>query len=122
MGRERSSMRLTTLCAVISLACVAVLKAAFPDAHNPPPPGWTGAVFKLSQAYPATLPNLEPGSKRKWTQFDFKKPADAPRYLQAVLDYCLEGNTANNFADVSANGITRRGCIRPAAGASSFME
>src|SRR4051794_41226454 len=73
------------------------LHAAFPDAHNPPPTGWTGPVFKLSQAFPTTLPNLEPVSQRKWAQFDFKKPADAPKYLQAVLDYCLEGNTANTF-------------------------
>jgi hypothetical protein len=87
--------------------CLAALKAAFPDAHDPPPAGWTGAVFKLSQAYPITLPNLEATSKRKWTQFDFKKPADAPKYLQAVLDYCLEGNTASNFADVSANSVRK---------------
>jgi hypothetical protein len=92
---------------VIAAMCSVVLGAAFPDAHNPPPQGWTGPVFKLSQAYPATLPNLEPLSKRKWTQFDFKNPAQAPQYLQAVLDYCLEGNTANNFADVSANAIRK---------------
>jgi hypothetical protein len=27
--------------------------------------------------------------------------------LQAVLDYCLEGNTANNFADVSTNSLRK---------------
>jgi hypothetical protein len=67
------------------------VEAAFPDAHDPPPPGWTGPVFKLSQNYPATRPNLEPVGKRKWTQ----------------LDYCLEGNTANNFADISQNTIRK---------------
>lgn len=82
-------------------------QAAFPDAHDPPPSGWTGPVFKLSQAYPATLPTLEPLSKRKWRQFDFKNPAQAPQYLQAVLNYCLEGNTANNFADVSQNSVRK---------------
>lgn len=97
----------------LSMGCVAValmgasIEAAFPNAKNPPPPGWTGPVFTLSQAYPATRPNLEPLSKRKWTQFDFTKPADAPKYLKAVLDYCLEGNTANNFADVSANTVRK---------------
>src|SRR6185295_14969017 len=81
--------------------CAAHAYAAFPDAHDPPPAGWTGPVFKLSQAYPATLPKLEPLSKRKWRQFDPKNPTQAPQYLQAVLNYCLEGNTADNFADVS---------------------
>jgi hypothetical protein len=66
-----------------------------------------GPVFKLSQAYPATLPSLEPLNRRKWTQFDFKNPTDAPKYLQAVLDYCLEGNAANNFADVSTNTVRK---------------
>jgi hypothetical protein len=59
----------------------------------------------LSQSYPATRPALEPLNKRKWTQFNFKNPMEAPQYLQAVLDYCLEGNTANNFADVSQNPV-----------------
>jgi hypothetical protein len=31
----------------------------------------------------------------------------APQYLKAVLDYCLEGNTANNFADVSQNPVRK---------------
>jgi len=92
---------------VLAVACVVVLEAAFKDAFNLPPAGWTGPVFKLSQAYPATLPALEPSSQRKWTQFDFKKPAEASKYLQAVLDYCLAGNTANNFADISANSVRK---------------
>lgn len=74
---------------------------------DPPPTGWTGPVFKLSQSYPATLPGLEPLSKRRWRQFDFKNPAQAPQYLKAVLDYCLEGNTADNFADVSQNTVRK---------------
>jgi hypothetical protein len=74
---------------------------------DPPPTGWTGPVFKLSQNYPKTLPRLEPLSKRRWRQFDFRKPVEAPKYLQAVLDYCLEGNTANNFADISQNAVRK---------------
>ena len=86
---------------VSSLAC-----AVFPSSQTEPPPtGWTGPVFKLSQAYPVSAPALEPASKRPWLQFDFRKPAEAPQYMQAVLDYCLEGNTANNFADVAANAV-----------------
>ena len=93
--------------AVMAVVGSAVLDAAFPDAHDAPPAGWTGPIFKLSQNYPATLPALEPASQRPWTQFDFTKPADAPKYLQAVLNYCLEGNTANSFADVSANTVRK---------------
>jgi hypothetical protein len=93
---------------IIGLLVVAgAAQAQFPDARDPPPPGWTGPVFKLSQAYPATLPALEPLSKRKWRQFDFKKPAEAPKYLQAVLDYCLEGNTPANFNEVGQNPVRK---------------
>lgn len=108
MSRARGPVVLRGI-AVITVAATASagLSAAFPDAHDMPPAGWTGPVFKLSQSYPATLPPLEPLSQRPWTQFDFTKPADAPKYLQAVLNYCLEGNTANSFADVSANTIRK---------------
>jgi hypothetical protein len=89
------------------MAMAVTIDAAFPNALNTPPPGWTGPVFKLSQAYPTTQPNLEPLSKRNWAQFNFKDPAEAPKYLQAVLDYCLEGNKENDFADVSLNPIRK---------------
>ena len=79
----------------------------FPNAHDKPPNGWTGPVFKLSQNYPKTRPALEPASKRPWTQFDFKNPTQAPKYIKAVLDYCLEGNTADTFADVSQNPVRK---------------
>lgn len=92
---------------VSTLVASPLVQAQFPDAHDPPPPGWTGPVFKLSQAYPATLPALEPLSKRKWRQFNFRQAAEAPKYLQAVLDYCLEGNVDNNFADVSQNSVRK---------------
>jgi hypothetical protein len=95
------------LAIVTALTTAGSALAAFPDARDLPPAGWTGPVFKLSQAYPASLPNLEALSKRKWRQFDFKVPAEAPKYLQAVLDYCLEGNTANNFADVGQNPVRK---------------
>jgi hypothetical protein len=92
---------------IVTGGAAVTVHAAFPDAHDTPPPGWTGPVFKLSQAYPATLPGLEPVSSRTWTQFDFKNAAEAPKYLQAVLDYCLAGNTANNFADISQNTLRK---------------
>ena len=30
--------------------------AQFPDAHDAAPPGWGGSVFRLSQAYPKSMP------------------------------------------------------------------
>lgn len=93
--------------AALSLGGAIPARAQFPSAHNGPPSGWTGPVFKLSQAYPATRPALEPASKRRWVQFDFKNATQAPQYLRAVLDYCLEGNTADAFADVSANPVRK---------------
>jgi hypothetical protein len=105
MKHSKTLRPLLTAVIWIGASCLAALYAAFPDAHDPPPAGWKGHVFKLSQNYPATLPALEAASKRKWTTLDFKNPVQAPQYLKAVLDYCLEGNTANNFNDVSANTV-----------------
>lgn len=78
--------------------------AVFPDAHNLPPVGWTGPVFKLSQNYPTSLPSI---SNPPWMQFDFTNPTQAPQYMNAVLNYCMQGNTANNFADVSKNTVRK---------------
>jgi hypothetical protein len=77
------------------------------DFTDVPPTGWTGPKFKLSDDYPATLPRLEPLSKRPWRQFDFKNPAEAPKYLQALLNYCLEANTPDNFNDVATNSVRK---------------
>src|SRR4051812_30941823 len=68
------------------------LAAAFPDAHDGPPPGWTGPVFHLNQSYPATRPGL---GATPWREIRLRnQPA---QYLKAVLDYALEGNTAVDF-------------------------
>ena len=106
MMRQRFSIHMA-IAAIAAAVGVVVVEAAFPDAHDSPPAGWTGPVFKLSQNYPATQPALEPIAKRKWTQFDFRNPAQAPQYLQAVLEYCLEGNKENSFADVSQNPVRK---------------
>jgi len=47
IGIARSALMVVGMLVVSAVAC-----AAFPDAHDPPPAGWTGPVFKLSQAYP----------------------------------------------------------------------
>jgi hypothetical protein len=62
---------------------------AFPDAHDPPIPGWSGPVFKLRQDYPATLPAPE---SYPWKALD---PATQPiEYVRSVLAYAYEGNLA----------------------------
>jgi hypothetical protein len=65
----------------------------FPDyRENDKPPTWTGSVFKLSQNYPATRPAAE---TLPWKSIDFKtQPA---QYLQAVLNYCYEGNIDSDW-------------------------
>ncbi|TMQ34986.1 MAG: hypothetical protein E6K70_04690, partial [Planctomycetota bacterium] len=75
----------------VSLAWPNAGIAQFPDAHDPPPPGWTGPVFKLRQDYPPAVP---PSENYPWKQIDFKtQPLD---YLQSVLQYCYQGNTDPN--------------------------
>jgi len=51
----------------------------------PPPPGWNGHVFALSQNYPAQPPAPE---ARPWEALDFhQQPLE---YLRSVLAYALE--------------------------------
>lgn len=99
-----AKLRVGLLCGVLPILLPLVAHAAFPDARDAPPPGWQGPVFRLSQNYPRTLPRI---SNPPWMRHDFMDPAQAPQYMQAVLNYCLQGNTANNFADVSRNGVRK---------------
>lgn len=69
-----------------------VWAASFPDAHEPPPPGWTGPVFKLSQNYPATPP---PAATYPWKSIDPKTQPE--QYINAVLAYAVEGNIATDW-------------------------
>lgn len=64
----------------------------FPDAHELPPAGWTGAVFKLSQAYPTSPPASQ---THPWESIDFKTQPQS--YMDAVLDYVYEGNIEVDF-------------------------
>ena len=85
-----NALRLSLALLVLLLTRPAL--AQFPDAHDPPPAGWTGQVFKLKQDYPQTLP---PTGSRPWTAISFKtKPND---YMKAVLAYALEGNKEVDF-------------------------
>ncbi len=88
MTRASARPELTGLFLAVFLAALTPeARAQFPDAHDAPPAGWTGRVFKLRQDYPASLP---PAGPLPWKQFDFK--TEPTRYLKAVLDYALEGN------------------------------
>lgn len=76
---------------------------AYRNAVSPPPPGWTGPVFKLSHDYPKQSPGACPPSVCTWLandQVDFSIGLDdAPPvwndvyagYLQQILDYIKEG-------------------------------
>jgi hypothetical protein len=80
------------LVASTALACALVLRAgaqpaAFPDAHETPPSGWTGPVFKLRQDFPSSQPSAE---QLPWKSIDFRtQPGE---YARAVLAYAFEGN------------------------------
>lgn len=56
-GGGRAMRRILGLALVVGAAAVRLAaQTDFPDAHEAPPPGWTGPVFTLSQAYPAVRP------------------------------------------------------------------
>jgi hypothetical protein len=101
-------MSLTTTLAIGALTSAAAW-GAFPDSLSAPP-GWTGLKFKLSQAYPTAVPTSAADTAKPWLAFDFKQPAQAPQYMQAVLDYCMEGNVdltspQKSFSDISTNSV-----------------
>jgi hypothetical protein len=80
-------------------ANVNIARAQFPDAHDPPPAGWSGPVFRLKQDYPATRP---PAGSRPWMQFSFRTQPN--EYMRAVLRYALEGNQEVDF-NVQNNAV-----------------
>eukprot|EP00118_Oscarella_pearsei_P006518 m.29564 g.29564 ORF g.29564 m.29564 type:complete len:452 (+) comp31187_c0_seq1:197-1552(+) len=60
--------------------------------YNRPPADWKHAVFKPSLDYPTKPPQSD---VYPWETIDYeKKPVE---YLQAVLDYCFEGNVEHDF-------------------------
>lgn len=105
---HRTPLRFFALMTALTLLCGSV-QAKFPDAKKPPT-GWTGIKFKLSQDYPSSLPSSATDTAKPWLAFDFKQPTQAPEYMQAVLDYCLAGNSdtahpTKAFADISTNSV-----------------
>jgi hypothetical protein len=61
-----------------------------------PSPDYKGRVFKLSQDYPT---ELQPKEDYPWLKIAFKDggPVDPKAYLQALLEYGLEGNIDVDF-------------------------
>lgn len=77
------------------------VRGAFKDYYlqgkgGDPAPDYKGRVFKLSQDYPVQLPLKE---TYPWEKIAFKNggPVDPEAYLQALLDYGLEGNVDVDF-------------------------
>jgi hypothetical protein len=84
---------------LMQLFGIGVSWAQFPDAHDPPPSGWTGPVFRLKQDYPATRPAA---GNQPWMQFSFRTQPN--EYMRAVLNYALEGNREVDF-NVQNNAV-----------------
>ncbi len=63
---------------------------AFCDAVVPPPAGWQGTVFRLSQSYPAAAS----ADAQPWMAIS--PVADPDNYIRAVLAYFFEGNLRND--------------------------
>src|SRR5215470_9440270 len=82
---------------LLLVACSSALAGVFPDCSYSPPPGWNPAggdpVFVLSQDYPPTDPS--PSVTQPWKGIDFRQQPAA--YMQAVIDYCYEGNLEVQF-------------------------
>src|SRR6267143_1319699 len=88
--------RLYLVCIVI-LSAISAKAGVFPDCSYSPPPGWNSAggdpVFVLSQDYPTTDPSQS--LEQPWKAIDFRQQPAA--YMQAVIDYCYEGNLEVEF-------------------------
>jgi hypothetical protein len=80
------------LCQVLAWRAVASSAGPYRDAHEPPPAGWLGSVFKLRQDYPTTPP---PPETMPWQSIDFR--TNPEQYIKAVLDYCEEGMIASDW-------------------------
>lgn len=71
------------------------------SSYNRPPPDWSGPTFKPRLDYPraarsslsSSLSSVE--KPPPWSKIDFKREPE--KYMQAVLEYCFEGNVENDF-------------------------
>ena len=71
----------------------ASLKEYHRASYNPAPSDWRGPLFKPRLNYPSQCPTS--ATAMPWETIDFKKEPE--RYMQSILDYCMEGNVENGF-------------------------
>lgn len=97
--------KLTAFTAAAALFSVAAQAGTYPDYGYAPPDTYTGAKFVLSQSYPTTPP------KGPLPEFFKKLPTKQDNnfetwraYMDAVKNYCLEGNVDVNW-DVQKNKV-----------------
>ena len=70
----------------------AAMKEFYRPSYNPPPPDWKGPTFKPNLEFPTAIP---PAEEYPWDKIDFEK--DPEKYIQAVVEYCFDGNLENDF-------------------------
>lgn len=70
---------------VASAECAMPVELPDLEAGYGPPSNWDGPVFRLSKSYPGAVPS----DTQPWKNIGVQDP---PRYLNALLNYCLEGN------------------------------
>ena len=103
------AMQRRTLCAWTALTLLAAAPSqagTFPDfGYQPPPSEYKGELFQLSQNYPKVQPTQVPEFFKLLPPLsnDFEKWRT---YVDAVENYCLEGNVKTNW-DVQKNPIRR---------------
>jgi hypothetical protein len=99
-------MKASNLALLLIFAAASALAGVFPDCSYSPPPGWNPTagdpVFVLSQDYPTTDPSSS--LAQPWKAIDFHQQPAA--YMQAVIDYCYEGNVDVQFR--GQDNTTRR--------------
>jgi hypothetical protein len=99
--KRKAWIRLYLVILIVScLAATPALSVTFPDAHDPPPANWTGKVFKLSQAYPTTLPSKE----APWEAFNFRTQPE--QYIRSVFSYAIQGNIEVDW-EVQSNQVRK---------------
>jgi hypothetical protein len=72
----------------------ASLKEYHRASYNPAPADWRGPLFKPRLNYPSERPPAN-ATAMPWEKIDFKKEPE--KYMQSILDYCMEGNVENGF-------------------------
>lgn len=111
-GEPKTSQQVAAVQQAVAVKAADTASIGFPSfADNAgPPPGWTGPVFQLSQAFPQTLPTDD---SLPFMQIDFRTNTVA--YLQAVKAYILAGNInrGNDSAGNSLDWHTQSNPVRP---------